>query len=437
MVPLSSDSSVTREGSSNVTIDPSPANVFSRVLQGQEFSTLRGNIESESDNAEKSVAWPPSVDDEKIDVVSASRRYGGDNWMSSGRHEPAFTDLLSGFGSNANSSSPHGYESSFSPGASNPTRRHLLDQERKYNLVPSPWPLMHSGLSLKLESNMKVPGDVPYHQVRGSTRYSAFDDYPTVTGRRIENPHGNWLMPPPSSSHYDNSPTARDLLSKSFPVQDNDSGKSRDGNCKLFGIPLIGSSSSSVASELEMSQSQRCMVKETVGHVHHTSHLAHASNSELKSEQPKVAGDPAVIEQEKTFRSSQPHAKEVQGKAVSTRSCTKVHKQGIALGRSVDLTKFNNYDELIAELDQLFEFNGELMAPKKNWLIVYTDDEGDMMLVGDDPWQEFVGMVKKIFIYTREEVQKMNPGTLSSKSEENVDGAEMNDLKHSASSHEN
>ena len=64
-----------------------------------------------------------------------------------------------------------------------------------------------------------------------------------------------------------------------------------------------------------------------------------------------------------------------------------VHKQGIALGRSVDLTKFNNYDELIAELDQLFEFGGELMAPKKNWLVVYTDDEGDMMLVGDDPWQ--------------------------------------------------
>lgn len=64
-----------------------------------------------------------------------------------------------------------------------------------------------------------------------------------------------------------------------------------------------------------------------------------------------------------------------------------VHKQGIALGRSVDLTKFNNYDELIAELDQLFEMDGELMAAKKNWLIVYTDDEGDMMLVGDDPWQ--------------------------------------------------
>lgn len=63
-----------------------------------------------------------------------------------------------------------------------------------------------------------------------------------------------------------------------------------------------------------------------------------------------------------------------------------VHKQGIALGRSVDLTKFNNYEELIAELDHLFDFNGELKSGSKNWMVVYTDDEGDMMLVGDDPW---------------------------------------------------
>lgn len=64
-----------------------------------------------------------------------------------------------------------------------------------------------------------------------------------------------------------------------------------------------------------------------------------------------------------------------------------VHKQGIALGRSVDLTKFNGYEELIAELDQMFEFGGSLMTRQKNWLVVYTDNEGDMMLVGDDPWK--------------------------------------------------
>lgn len=66
---------------------------------------------------------------------------------------------------------------------------------------------------------------------------------------------------------------------------------------------------------------------------------------------------------------------------------SKVHKQGIARGRSLDLSKFNNYEELKAELDQLFEFEGELLAARSCWLVVYTDDEGDMMLVGDDPWQ--------------------------------------------------
>lgn len=59
----------------------------------------------------------------------------------------------------------------------------------------------------------------------------------------------------------------------------------------------------------------------------------------------------------------------------------------MALGRSVDLNKFSGYEELIAELDKIFEFNGELIGPNSNWLVVFTDDEGDTMLVGDDPWQ--------------------------------------------------
>ena len=63
-------------------------------------------------------------------------------------------------------------------------------------------------------------------------------------------------------------------------------------------------------------------------------------------------------------------------------------------------------------------------------MIVYTDDEGDMMLVGDDPWQEFCGIVRKIFIYTREEVQKMNPGTLNAHGEDNLlSGAEGVDAR--------
>ncbi|PQQ18109.1 auxin response factor 2 [Prunus yedoensis var. nudiflora] len=137
---------------------------FSRVLQGQEFSTLRGNfVDSESDTAEKSLAWTPSVDDEKIDVVSASRRYG----IPSGRHEPTYTDLLSGFGTNVDSS--RGICPPFVDQAvANSMRKHSLDQEGKFNLQS--WSMLPSSLSLSLDSNLKGPpiGNMAY-QAQGNT----------------------------------------------------------------------------------------------------------------------------------------------------------------------------------------------------------------------------------------------------------------------------
>lgn len=63
----------------------------------------------------------------------------------------------------------------------------------------------------------------------------------------------------------------------------------------------------------------------------------------------------------------------------------KVHMHGVAVGRAVDLMNLGGYDELISELDKMFEISGELCHREK-WELVFTDDEGDMMLVGDDPW---------------------------------------------------
>eukprot|EP00258_Populus_trichocarpa_P033942 XP_024449961.1 auxin response factor 18-like [Populus trichocarpa] len=83
----------------------------------------------------------------------------------------------------------------------------------------------------------------------------------------------------------------------------------------------------------------------------------------------------------------------------------KVQMQGIAVGRALDLTVLKGYRDLIYELEKMFEIEGELSTPNK-WAVVFTDDEGDMMLVGDDPWPEFCKMVKKIFIYSSEEVKK-------------------------------
>ncbi|XP_057480712.1 LOW QUALITY PROTEIN: auxin response factor 4 [Actinidia eriantha] len=95
------------------------------------------------------------------------------------------------------------------------------------------------------------------------------------------------------------------------------------------------------------------------------------------------------------------------------RSCTKVHKQGNLVGRAIDLSRLNGYEDLLIELERLFSMEGLLQDPDMGWRILYTDDENDMMVVGDDPWPEFCGMVSKIHIYTQEEVEKMTIGMIS------------------------
>ncbi|EOX94929.1 Transcription factor, putative [Theobroma cacao] len=73
--------------------------------------------------------------------------------------------------------------------------------------------------------------------------------------------------------------------------------------------------------------------------------------------------------------------------SVGNRSCTKLLllfriSYGTALGRSVDLN-------LISELDRMFDFKGRLINGSSGWHVTCTDDEGDMMLRGDYPWQKF------------------------------------------------
>ncbi|XP_027357469.1 auxin response factor 2A-like [Abrus precatorius] len=421
-VPSSPDSSVlTREASSKVSIDPSPTNGFPRVLQGQEFTTLRGNFaeSNDSDTPEKSVVWPPAVDDEKIDVVSTSRRYGSGSWMSMGRNEPTYSDLLSGFGASGD-----------------PSHSALIDQMTTvaFPARKQSWTVMSSGLCLNiLDPNTKGSahgGDTTY-QARGNLKYSAFGEYPALHGHKVEHSHGNLMPPPPTPLTQYQSPHSIELMSKPVSVKTYEAVKPKDGDCKLFGISLI---SSPVVPEPSVSQRN---VSDPAGQMPLTSHQQRTSENDQKSDHSKgskLADGLVVDDHDKPLQTSQLHMKDVQAKPLggSARSCTKVHKKGIALGRSVDLAKFSGYKELVDELDELFDFEGKLKSTEKDWLIVYTDNEGDMMLVGDDPWQEFCGMVRKIFIYPKEEIQKMSPGTLGSKNEENQsasEGADAQDIK--------
>ncbi|KAL8226079.1 hypothetical protein R6Q57_018636 [Mikania cordata] len=360
MLPSSPDSSVlTKEGSSRaVAADTSPANAFSRVLQVQELSTPRVLFaeSSESDSCGRPLQLQSSQITDENDKTDPQLYLGTDKMLPFGSPpEASFTDLLSGFGSSVGQS----------------------QTEAKFNIQSNPWSTLPSNLSLNL---------------MGSTMKSAFGEYSFHNSPRDnEQQHGKWLMPPPIPSYLQ--------IPKVPLIQRNEFKKIEDGNCKIFGVPLGNKVASDANQELKIQQYPSFETRQ---------------RSEPATGLKVVAHSPIGKDAEKQYQISQA---KVQG--VSTRSCTKVHKKGIALGRSLDLTKFNNYDELIAELDTLFEFNGELKACNKAWLVVYTDDESDMMLVGDDPWQEFCGMVRKIYIYTREEVQRMNLGTLNSRGEDN------------------
>ncbi|XP_021719139.1 auxin response factor 2B-like isoform X1 [Chenopodium quinoa] len=432
VVTQSSESSVhTREGLSKVAADTSPVGGYSRVLQGHEYPTLRPNLvdSNDSENAEKPNVWPNSIDDEKADNVKASRKYAYENWISSMRPEPAYADLLSTFGVHNETAS--GFHSPYQTAATSPMKKTILDQDGRFSMLGNSWSMMPGSLSLNMsESNMKVhsPSSNVSYQAQGNVRYGGLSDMAMLRGHRIDNHDGNWLMPPPGQSYFDNhAPTRETAMQPSR--NDHEPIKQKDGNYKLFGIPLISSSTTQ-----DFSASSKRHLDEPSTPLTPTLHPLYNCESDRSSEQSKGSKQmdnlPACSEQEKRMPSSQSLSRDAQvkGQGHSSRSCTKVQKQGIALGRSVDLSKFNNYDQLVEELDCLFDFNGELKNPEKNWLIVYTDEEGDMMLVGDDPWQEFCGMVRKILIYTKEEVQKMTPRQ-NSKIDENMPAAGGSVLK--------
>ncbi|GER54014.1 auxin response factor [Striga asiatica] len=85
----------------------------------------------------------------------------------------------------------------------------------------------------------------------------------------------------------------------------------------------------------------------------------------------------------------------------------KVHKSG-SFGRSLDISKFSSYPELRCELARMFGLEGLLEDPQRSgWQLVFVDRENDVLLLGDDPWQEFVNSVWYIKILSPMEVQQM------------------------------
>nr|ARR29282.1 auxin response factor 6 [Cyrtomium guizhouense] len=107
-----------------------------------------------------------------------------------------------------------------------------------------------------------------------------------------------------------------------------------------------------------------------------------------------------------------------------TRTYTKVYKSG-SVGRSLDLTRFCNYNELLCELEKFFGLEGQLEDPGSGWKLVFLDKENDWLLLGDDPWEVFINNVRSLkilspleFLNLRNEASTQQPQRRRSGSED-------------------
>ncbi|TVU50289.1 hypothetical protein EJB05_01655 [Eragrostis curvula] len=406
---------INREVASKAVPD-SQQTCIPRALHSQGITPLTSRFGDSSDLkiAQDLTMWPSGINQDR-NYIATQTKLSLEGWMQTRRPED-YNQMLSGFQPVKDAHNSLCFSSHISGNRSNTwdtTNARYAVQQANHNILHGTWSLMphNTGLGMNQHSYLTLPDTAFPHRTENGN-CSGNGAFTSLQGRSLDQNSG-WCGHIESSSHiYHSSPT---LINPRPLVIDNDVQKTKGPSFKLFGIPLDNPAKSepllsppSVAydGKLQMTPSENGNQLD----------LVELGNFPDPSKTVKPLDDP---QSDSGMEKPCPEATQnIQNKVHngSTRSCKKVHKQGIALGRSVDLTKFTCYDEFVAELDQMFDFDGELSSPRKNWLVVYTDNDGDMMLVGDDPWNEFCNMVHKIFIYTREEIERMNPGALNSRS---------------------
>ncbi|CAN6450030.1 unnamed protein product [Victoria cruziana] len=133
----------------------------------------------------------------------------------------------------------------------------------------------------------------------------------------------------------------------------------------------------------------------------------------------QVVGWPPIRSYRKSTLSANSKSKdEVQEKPSSGPLLIKVSMDGAPYLRKVDLKTCATYDELSSSLEKMFSCftigrcgssrvpsrdvlnDGKLMdfLNGSEYIITYEDEDGDWMLVGDVPWEMFVGFCKRIRI---------------------------------------
>ncbi|KAL5729008.1 hypothetical protein ACHQM5_002021 [Ranunculus cassubicifolius] len=111
----------------------------------------------------------------------------------------------------------------------------------------------------------------------------------------------------------------------------------------------------------------------------------------------------------------------------------KINMDGVPIGRKIDIKAYDSYEKLSTAVDELFR---DLLAAQKDsgvpgnlnkvenvkeitglldgsgeYTLVYEDNEGDRMLVGDDPWEMFASTVMRLRVLKSSELSALRVGS--------------------------
>lgn len=157
------------------------------------------------------------------------------------------------------------------------------------------------------------------------------------------------------------------------------------------------------------------------------------NRSQIRSPTTPVVGWPPIRSSRKNLTSSSKQAVELQPGSSETAPkhetirknfFVKINMEGIPIGRKIDLLAYDCYEKLSSAVDELFrDLLAAQMDPitaiKKNvekhaitglldgsgeYTLIYEDDEGDRMLVGDVPWDMFVSTAKRLRVLKSSEL---------------------------------
>ncbi|OMO94139.1 AUX/IAA protein [Corchorus capsularis] len=159
-----------------------------------------------------------------------------------------------------------------------------------------------------------------------------------------------------------------------------------------------------------------------------------------------VVGWPPIRSSRKNLSLSKPASEKVEtagnGKPQNPKPqlFVKINMEGIPIGRKVNLTAYHSYEQLSLAIHHLFsallaaqkdssatqnanksdeltkpEAAGSLAGGNGEYTLIYEDDEGDRVLVGDVPWHMFVSTAKRLHVLKSSQLSTLPIGSSNEK----------------------